>query len=104
MRCGIVAVDAAAEDGNGMAVRLERAAMRFAVDPTREAADDHDAGGRELAPEHARNLGAVRRARAGADDRDRGAREQRRITVASQIEPSGRIVDRPQQRRQLALA
>jgi len=32
-----------------MTVRLERAAMRFAVDPARQAADDQDTGGRELA-------------------------------------------------------
>ena len=78
VRGRIVAVDPAAEHGDGRASGLERAAVRLAVDPAREAADDDEAGGRELAAEAARDLRAVRRARARADDRDGRPREQRR--------------------------
>jgi hypothetical protein len=63
--------------------RLERASMRFAVDPAGETADDHHTRRCELASEHARHLGAVRRAGTRADDRDRRAREQLRVTFAS---------------------
>ena len=46
----VVAVDAAAEHGDGPA-GVERAAMRRAVDAARKAGDDDDARGGELAPE-----------------------------------------------------
>ena len=104
MRGRIVTVDAAAENRNGVTLRLERTAMRFAVDPAGETADDHHTRRCELASEHARHLGAVRRAGARADDRDRRAREQLRVTFTSQVEPSRRIVDRTKQGRQVTLA
>ncbi len=59
MRGRVVAVDPAAEHRDGVAVRLQRAAMRLTVDPAREPAHDHDSGAGELASEHARDLGAV---------------------------------------------
>ena len=43
VRARVVAVDAAAEDGDRRAARLERAAMRPAVDAAREPRDDDDA-------------------------------------------------------------
>ena len=67
----VVAVDAAAEHGDRRAAGLERAAVRLAVDPAREAAHDDEPRAGELAPEHARDLRAVRRACARTDDRDR---------------------------------
>jgi hypothetical protein len=84
--------------------RIERTAMRLAVDPAGETADDHHTGRCELASEHARHLGAVGRAGARADDRDRGARKQIRVTLTSQVEASRRIVNRTKQGRQVTLA
>src|SRR5919201_144006 len=100
----VVAVDAAPEDGYGVPVALERAAVRLAVDAAREAADHYDAGGGEVAAEHARDLPAVRRARPRADDRDRRAGEELPGAVPAQVQPLRRTVDRPQQWRQLAQA
>ena len=54
VRGRVVAVDAAAEHGDGRAARLERAAMRLGVDPAREAADDDEPRTRELAGERLR--------------------------------------------------
>src|SRR5204863_6963047 len=51
VRGGVVAVDAATEDRDGGAFGVERAAVRLAVDATRETADDDEACGRELARE-----------------------------------------------------
>ena len=101
VRRRVVAVDAAAEHRDRMAARLECATVRFAVDPPRETAHDHDACRCELSPEHARNLSAIGRARAGTDNRHRRLREHCRITVASDVEPSRRVVNRTQKRRQL---
>ena len=78
MRRRVVAVDPAAEHGDGDAAGVERAAVRLAVDPAREAADDDEPGRRELAAERSRHRSPVRRARAGADDRDRRPPEQLR--------------------------
>jgi hypothetical protein len=58
-----------------VAPRIERTAMRFAVDPAGETADDHHTRRCKLASEHARHLGAVRRAGARSDDRDCRARK-----------------------------
>ena len=59
MRGRVVAVDAAAEHRDVTPARLERAAMRLAVDAARQPADDHKPGGRELAAERARDRAAV---------------------------------------------
>src|SRR5205814_1813831 len=59
MRTRVVTVDAAAEHGDRRARRIERAAMCAAVDPAREARDDDDTGGGELARELARDVRAV---------------------------------------------
>jgi hypothetical protein len=96
---GIVTVDAAAEHRDGDASGLERAAMRFTVDPAREPADDDETGGGELAPKPARDLGAVGRARAGADDRDRRTREDLALGAAADKQAWRWVVDRPQERR-----
>ena len=75
MRGRVVAVDAAAENGDGLS-RLERAAMRLAVDAARHPAHDDEPGCGELPPERAGDRAAVRRARPRADDRDRRPLEQ----------------------------
>ena len=61
VRGRVVAVDPAAEDGDGSSAGLERAAMRLAVDPARHPAHDDETGGRELARERARDGAPVRR-------------------------------------------
>ena len=97
--CGrVVAIDAAAEDGDRRPARLERAAMRLGVDAAREAGDDEEARARKLAAEHARDGGAVARAGTRADDRDSRARRERRIGVSAQEKAGRRIVDRVQKR------
>ena len=100
----VVAVDAAAEHGDRVAVCLECAAVRLPVHPTREPAHDDDACLRELAAEHPRNLCAVRRAGSRAHDRDGRARKQLGISDPAHVQPSRRIVNRPQERRQLISA
>src|SRR5437868_1288429 len=94
MRTRVVTVDAAAEHGDRRARRIERAAMCAAVDPAREARDDDDTGGGELARELARDVRAVVGAAARADDRDARAREQLRLGFAAQEEARRGIVDR----------
>jgi hypothetical protein len=98
---GVVPVDPAAEHGDRVPARLERAPMGVPVDPARESAHDDDPGGSQLTTEHARYLRPVRRAGAGADDRHRRHGKQVRIARPAQIQPCRRIVDRPQQRRQI---
>jgi hypothetical protein len=100
----VIAIDAAAEHRNGVTFRLQRTAMSFAVDTAREPTDDDDTGSSEVATEHARYLGAVRRTRAGADDRDGRPGKQPYFTASSKVEPGRWIVDRAEQRRQLAPA
>jgi hypothetical protein len=78
--------------------------MGLAVDPTREAADDGHARRGKLTPEHARHLGAVWRTGTRADDCNRRTRQQLRVSFTSEVKPGRRIVDRPQQRRQVTLA
>src|SRR5881392_3994545 len=99
MRTRVVTVDAAAEHGDRRARRIERAAMCAAVDPAREARDDDDTGGGELARELARDVRAVVGAAARADDRDARAREQLRLSFTAQEEARRGIVDRAQPRR-----
>ena len=98
---GVVAVDAAAEHGDGDAVRLERAAVCLGVDAPCQSRDDDEACARELSPERARDRSAVARAGSCADDRNSGAGEQLGVAVAAQEEPRRRVVDRPQQRREM---
>ena len=99
MRRRVVAVDPAAEHGHGRPAGVERAPVRLAVDPSGEAADDHEPGGGQLAAEHPRDLGAVRRARASTDDPDRRAPENVELRGASHEQAGGRVVDRTQERR-----
>jgi hypothetical protein len=94
MRSRVIAVDAAAEDGNGQAARLERSAMGFAVDAAREAAHDDQTGGSELATEATRNLCAVGRARTCTDNGDGRAREDFIVGAAADVEPLGWVIDR----------
>ena len=75
--CRVVAVDTAAEDCDRQPARLERAAMGLAVDSSREAADDDEAGPAELPAEHPRDLGAIGRARPRADHAHRSRRSKR---------------------------
>ena len=100
MRSRIVAVDPAAEHGDGDPGGLERAAVRLGVDAAGEAADDDEPGGRELAAEAARDLAPVGGARTRADDRDRRSRQELDLGLAAQEEAGRRVVDRPQQRRE----
>jgi hypothetical protein len=59
VRDGVVAVDAAAENGHGGPTRLERTSMRLAVDATSEPAHDGQPRGGQLPPEQPRHLRAV---------------------------------------------
>ena len=56
----VVAVDATAENGDSVAVRLERAPMRLPVDAARQTADHDEAGGCKFPAEHPRHLSSVR--------------------------------------------
>src|SRR5581483_6646495 len=103
VRGRVVAVDATAEDGDGRAARLERAAVRLCVHATGESADNDEPGRGELAPEGARDGCAVARAGAGADDGDGRAREQLRTGVAAQEEARRRVVDGGEERRKPGL-
>ena len=85
MRARIVAVDPAAEDGDRLARRLERAAVRPAVDAAGEPGDDDDAGRGELAARasarrarRSRCSSGRRRSRRSARRAARGAAEPRR--------------------------
>ena len=65
MRGRVVAVDAATEDGDRHSAGVERAPVSFAVDATRQAADDDEACRCELAGERPRDRATVRRSRPG---------------------------------------
>ena len=96
VRGGVVAVDAAAEDGDGQPSGVERAPVRVAVDAAREAADDDEPGGGELAAEHPRDVGAVGGAAAGADDRrPRDDRASRARPARGRTGPPARRRSRP---------
>ena len=97
---GIVAVDAATEDGDGRLRGLERAAVGLGVDAARETADDDETRRGEVAAEAAGDLAAVGRAGSRADDRDRGSGEQLDVCRTAEKEARRRIVDRPEQRRE----
>jgi hypothetical protein len=103
MRGRIVAIDAAAEDGDGRPAGFQRPAVGLAVDSTGETADDDEPRAGELPAEHARNLGAVRRARTRADDRGGRTAEQLRVSRTADEETGRRIVDRPEERRKVRL-
>ncbi len=100
MRGGIVAVDAAAEDGDGETARVEGAAVRVPVDTAGEAADHDEARGGELAAEHPGDVGAVRRAGAGADDRHGRTVEQLELAAAAHEQARRRVEDRAEGRRE----
>ena len=85
----VVAVDAAAEHGDGDPACLERAAMSFGIDSAREAADDDEAGRGELAREHSRDLPSIGGTGSGTDDRHCRQRQQARIGVPAEKEPGG---------------
>ena len=101
VRRRVVAVDAAAEHGDGHAARLERSAVRLAVDAARHPADD-DETGRAPAPARASARPSARtpsttRAPTTATA---GRREQRRSSPHPRSEERGRrIVDRREQAR-----
>ena len=99
MRRRVVAVDAAAEHGDGDAADVESAAVGLAVDPARHAADDDEPRRRQLAPERSRHGAAVRGARPRADDRDRGAGKQLGRRLTAQPERRRWVGNRPQERR-----
>ncbi len=104
VRRGIVAIDAAAEDGDGPPARFERATVCLAVDTTRHAAHDDESGSGELAGERSRHAAPVGRARPGTDDGDRRLGEHRRVRRAPQEELRRRVVDRREQRRERRIA
>jgi hypothetical protein len=93
MAARVVAVDAAAEDGDSRTGRRERSSVRLAVDAARETAHDHDAGGGELPPEHPGDLGAVVRAAPRSDDRDARLREQARRRPTTEMKQGRRVVE-----------
>ena len=75
MRRGIVPVDSTAEHSDGQTSGFERAAVRLAVDSTRETAHDDESCRCELAAEHPGDLRAVGRARPRAHYRHGRFRE-----------------------------
>ena len=93
---GIVPVDAAAEDGDGAPLRLERPAMRLGVDAAGEAARDDEPGRRELSPQAAGDGRAVARGGPRADDRDGRLSQKLGLRHAPEEEPRRRIVNRAQ--------
>ncbi len=95
---GVVAVDPAAENGDGDSSGVERAAMRLTVDAASHPADDDQAGRRELPPERARHRAAVGRARTRPDDGDRRTGQELVRTGPAKEERRWRIVDRGEKR------
>ena len=86
VRARIVAVDAAAENGDGRPAGVERAAVGLRVDPAGQAAHDDEAGRGQLAPEHARDAGAPYGAGAArADDPQPPAHRQEVQAAAPQV-------------------
>ena len=104
VRARIVAVDAAAEHGDGRPLRFERTSMRPAVDAAREAGDDDDSGGGELTRERARDMGAVVAAAARSDDRDARPGEQLARRRAAEEETRRWVADRRQTLRERLVA
>src|SRR5207302_10367758 len=96
-RARIVAVDAAAEHRHRGAAAFQRAAVRPAVDATREARDDDDARGSQLAADRPRHVRAVVGAAARPNDGNRRLREQLDRGGAAEKETGRWIVDRCQQ-------
>jgi hypothetical protein len=103
VRGGIVAVDPAAQHGDGQATGFQRPPVRLAVDAAGEAADDDESRTGELASQRARDTRSVARARAGADDRDGRPGEHLGFGLAAEEESGRRIVDRPQQARKAGI-
>ena len=101
VRGRIVAIDAAAEDGDRRPVRLERPAMRLGVDAAGEPAHDDEPGSRELPAQAAGDRGAVPGACARAHDRHRRLGEKLGLRQAAEEEPRRRIVDRSEERREV---
>ena len=75
--------------------------MRLGVDAAGEARYDDEPRSGELPAEAARDRRAVAGARASADDRDGRSSEKLGLRDAADEEPSRRIVDRTQQRREV---
>jgi len=101
VRGRVVAVDPAAQDGDGQAARIESPAMGGAVDPAGQSAHDDEARGGELAAEHARRLRPVRRARPRAHDGHGRSVKELRLARAAEEETDRGIVDGSQQRREV---
>ena len=104
MRGRVVAVDPAAEHGDGRPVRLERAAVRLAVHAARQPADDDE-------PAAARSRPSMRATCAPYGEHARaptiataGRASSVRVVRPAEVEPTRRIVDRTQQRRELVSA
>jgi hypothetical protein len=66
----------------------------FAVDATREATHDNDAGRRQFAAEHPRDLRAIGRARPRPDDCDSPRPEQLWSSATAHVELPRRVEDR----------
>ncbi len=100
VRGRVVAIDAAAEHGDGRALGLERTAVGLGVDAAREAADDDEPGSARAPARDSARRRAVARAGARTDDRDGRPREQLELGIAA-YEQAGRwIVNRAQERRE----
>ena len=91
----VVAVDPAAEDGDGYTTGVQRPTVRLTVHPASHAADHDQARGCELTPKGARDVQAVRRARPGSNDRDGGAVEKLRAAAAARALCGGVLAPRP---------
>jgi hypothetical protein len=99
MRRGVVAIDSAAQDCDGLSAGLERSPMRLTVDPASHPADDHQPRRCQLAPERACNVRAVRGAGTGPDDRDRRACKHVDLRLAANEQAGGRVEDRRERAR-----
>src|SRR6185503_18441394 len=93
----VVPVDTAAEHRDRAPAAFQRTAVRFAVDPTSEAADHHNPARRQFAREGARDLGAVGGARTRADDCDARIRQHPYLTAHEEV--LWRVVELCEQRR-----
>ena len=97
MRGRVVAIDTATQHRDCTTARLERTTVRLGVHASRETADDHQPGSRQVTAQRAGDSATVRRARARTDDRNTTTAEELDLRVAADVETGWRIVDRAQE-------
>ena len=79
-----------AEDRDGPAAAIERAAMRGRINAAREAANDHDAGPRQIERNFVGRVETFLGRRARADHRDTDVSERAAIAAESRDIRAGR--------------